>query len=346
MDRPKIPFAQIKREVSIASVARRYGFELKPNDDGKWLHGQCRLRSHESKESKTSFAVNLQQNYWVCHSDSCTANRGGKKGGDVITLVHWLEPNGDYYDAAKKLMEEFHVGGIQTAKSVSQPATNGHKPPAFPQAKPEPTKAEALTINVPLKFQSGFKDIDHAHEYLKKRGITPSTAQAFGVGFYGGKSSVIKDPYRIVIPIRNVAGELVAYVGRSLDPELKDKYHFPSGFHKTLELFNLHQVGEQADTVVVVEGFFGTLKVAQAGFPNVVALMGRTLSEAQELLLRRFTRIVLMLDPDGPGREAQAAIVPRLAVHTFVRAVALPDDKQPDLLSSKELQAILNPILG
>jgi DNA primase len=330
MDRPRIPFAQIKREVSVATVARRYGFELKPNDDGKWLHGECRLPAHESKKSKTSFAVNVAGNYWVCHSDSCRANRDGKSGGDVITLVHWLE-RCDYYDAAKRLMEEFHVNG-----NVSAPK---------PQPKPEPTKAEASVANVPLKFQTGFKEIDHAHEYLKKRGIKPETAQAFGIGFYSGKSSVIKDPYRIVIPIRNAKGELVAYVGRSLETDAKDKYHFPPGFHKTQELFNLHRVGEQVDTVVLVEGFFSTLKIAQAGFPNVVALMGRTLSEAQEELLARFRCIMLLLDPDAPGREAQDVAAKRLMKRHFVCDIRLPDGRQPDSLSSEEIKKLLAPIL-
>jgi DNA primase len=342
MDRPKLPFAQIKREVSVVSVARRYGFELKPNGDKNWLHGECRLRTHESKKSKTSFGVNIAGNYWVCHSDSCKANREGKSGGDVITLVHLLD-GCDYYTAAKKLMDDF-LGVAPTAPSKPE---NGHKPSpkAEPEKKPEPTKAEAPIANLPLKFQSGFKDIDHAHEYLKRRGIKPETAKAFGVGFYGGKSTVIKDPYRIVIPIHNRLAELVAYVGRSIDPEANDKYHFPSGFHKTLELFNLHRVGEQADMVAIVEGFFGTMKVSQAGFPSVVALMGRTLSEAQEHLLARFDRIVLMLDPDVPGREAQAELLPRLAARHFVYAVNLSDGNQPDSLSSEAIQKLLAPIM-
>lgn len=337
MDRPKLPFAQIKREVSVVDVARRHGIALKPNGDDKWLHGECRLRSHESKKSKTSFSVNVSQNYWLCHSDSCRKNRGDKSGGDVITLAYWLGQHTDYYSAAKSLMEDFHVSGTPPANGNTTTLASIVLP------KPEPQKAEASGPNAPLKFQTGFKDIDHAHEYLKKRGIKPDTAKAFGVGHYAGKSSVIKDPYRIVIPIHNLQGELVAYVGRSLDPELKDKYHFPSGFRKTQELFNLHRVTGEA--AIVVEGFFGTMKVFQAGLPNVMALMGRTLSEAQESLLGPFKRILLMLDPDEPGREAQAAIAPRLLRNHFVRTVNLPDGKQPDSLSSEELRQILAPIL-
>lgn len=335
MDRPKIPFAQIKREVAVIDVARRHGFELKPDGKGIWMNGQCRLRSHESKDSKSSFSVNVKENYWICHSNSCKKNRSDKKGGDVITLAYWLGNHLDYYGAAKSLMEDFHV---MNGNGNGTPP----KPAPLPE-KPEPPKAEASIVNAPLKFQTGFKDIDHAHEYLKKRGIRPETAQAFGVGFYAGKSSVIKDPYRIVLPVHNGKGELVAYVGRSLDPDLKDKYHFPSGFRKTQELFNVHRV--TGNTAVIVEGFFGTLKIAQAGIPNVVGLMGRTLSETQENLLARFTRLVLMLDPDEPGREAQAAIAPRLMANHYLRTVNLPDGKQPDSLSSEEIQTILAPIL-
>jgi len=337
MERPKIPFAQIKRDVAVVDVARRHGIELKPNGNDEWLHGECKLRSHESKKSKTSFSVNIRSNFFVCHSRSCQQNRAGKTGGDVITLAYWLGNHTDYYSAAKSLMDDFRVVADGNGNGAHAPAT-----PA-PSPKPEPQKAEASVVNAPLKFQAGFKELDYAHEYLKKRGIRPETAKAFGVGFYAGKSSVIKDPYRIVIPIHNSQGELVAYIGRSLDPELKDKYHFPSGFRKTMELFNLHRVTD--DTAILVEGFFGTLKVAQAGIPNVIGLMGRTLSETQENLLARFKRLILMLDPDEPGREAQAAIAPRLAANHYIRAVNLPDGKQPDSLSSMELYKILAPIL-
>lgn len=335
-DRPRIDFARIKREVSVLDVARRYGVDLK----GKmpWLSGKCPLPTHESKDSKSSFSVNVKDNYWKCWSDSCNKNRGNKRGGDIITLVRLMEQLSDAYDAARLLADWYHVNGNGNG--------NGSAPKAAPEKKPEPQKAEASLVNVPLKFQTGFKEVDYSHEYLLKRGIKPDTAKDFGVGFYAGKSTVIKDPYRIVIPVRNEQGELVAYVGRSLDPNEKDKYHFPAGFHKSLALFNLHRVtGDQVDAVLVVEGFFGAMKIWQAGFQNVVALMGCTMSEAQEKLLERFKTIVLMLDPDEPGREAAKELAPRLAANHFVRSVNLPDGKQPDTLSSAEIQSILRPIL-
>jgi DNA primase len=111
---------------------------------------------------------------------------------------------------------------------------------------------------------------------------------------------------RIVIPIHNQHGELVAYAGRAIDGS-EPRYKLPAGFHKSLELFNLQRAigGSNAGgRVVVVEGFFDCMKVSQAGFA-CVALMGSSLSEPkEELLARYFKNACLMLDEtkqeDGP----------------------------------------------
>ena len=159
------------------------------------------------------------------------------------------------------------------------------------------TDAEA---NKPLKFQ--LKGVDHEHAYLKERGITAETAQAFGVGYFGGKGSMHG---RVVIPIHNERGELVAYAGRAIDGS-EPRYKLPAGFHKSLELFNLHRaIGESSGQgrVVVVEGFFDCMKVSAAGFP-CVALMGSSLSEHQERLpLERSTRVHCCWRGATPGGE-------------------------------------------
>lgn len=117
-------------------------------------------------------------------------------------------------------------------------------------------------LNKPLSFQ--VKGIDSAHSYLESRGITRETAEAFGAGFFSGKGSMHG---RVVIPIHNEKAELVAYAGRVIDNS-EPRYKLPAGFQKSLELYNLHRVGE-SDRVVAVEGFFDCIKVHQAGFPNV-----------------------------------------------------------------------------
>src|SRR6202020_544957 len=142
---------------------------------------------------------------------------------------------------------------------------------------------ESRLVNKPLNFQ--LRSIEHTHPYLAARGITKETAEQFGVGFFSGKGSMSG---RIVFPIHNEQGELVAYAGRAID-DSEPRYKLPAGFHKSVELFNLHRaIGESGTTghVVVVEGFFDGMKVSQAGLP-CVGLMGSSLSEAQEVLLAR-----------------------------------------------------------
>ena len=84
------------------------------------------------------------------------------------------------------------------------------------------------------------------------------------------------------------------------------------------------------------------MKLHQAGFPNVVALMGSSLSPEQEtLLLTCFGKVVLMFDGDEAGKSATSEITSQLAQKCFVRVVDVPDGKQPDQLSSGEIQNLL-----
>jgi len=72
---------------------------------------------------------------------------------------------------------------------------------------------------------------------------------------------------RMVIPIRNVRGRIVAYAGRALDGALP-KYKLPAGFRKAWELFNVPRaVATGSRTVILVEGYFDCMRVHQAGFP-------------------------------------------------------------------------------
>ena len=120
-------------------------------------------------------------------------------------------------------------------------------------------------------------------------------------------------------------------------------YLFPPGFHKSQVVFNLHRaVGESARCALVVEGFFDCLQVHQAGYRNVVALLGVSLSEAQEKLLReRFPRLVLMLDGDEAGQRASQQLAKRLRGRVSLSIVKVPSGRQPDQLSSEEIGWIL-----
>src|SRR5581483_6500368 len=166
-------------------------------------------------------------------------------------------------------------------------------------------------------------------------------AQKFGVGFFSRRGSMHD---RIVIPIHNAKGELVAYAGRSIDGS-EPRYKFPAGFHKSTELYNLHRVRDEL-SVVLVEGFFDCMKVTQAGFPSI-ALMGSTMSNAQEELMRQhFAHVVVMLDGDEAGKTAAELVSDRLREIVYhVDVVELVDSVQPDQLSGNELYRVLNPTL-
>jgi len=151
---------------------------------------------------------------------------------------------------------------------------------------------------------------------------------------------------RIAIPIHNGKGELVAYAGRwpGTPPEPEPKYKLPRGFRKSLELFNLHRA-KQADArlpLVVVEGYFGCMAVRQAGHRRVVALMGSSLSAAQQELIERTVgpggKVILLFDEDEAGRKGRAEARERLNELLEVRAPSLgregmqPEHIAPDAL--------------
>jgi DNA primase len=90
-----------------------------------------------------------------------------------------------------------------------------------------------------------------------------------------------------------------------------------------------------------VEGCFSVMGLWQAGYP-AVALMGSSMSEAQErIICANWRRVILLLDGDDAGRTGAADILPRLARHVFVRHINLPDDTQPDHLTPDGLAHIL-----
>ena len=88
-----------------------------------------------------------------------------------------------------------------------------------------------------LKLQ----DVDASHPYLAERGIRKETAEEFDIGYFSGTGSMAD---RIVIPIHNKRGVLLAYAGRSIDGSAP-KYKFSAGFHKSQVLYNLERAIER-----------------------------------------------------------------------------------------------------
>ena len=324
-----VDFRAVKERVSIEAVLTHYSVQLRRVNQHT-LRGKCPLPAHSSESSRNSFSTALERNIWACQSASCAAARKGKKGGNVLDLVAAME-DCSVREAALKLDDWFPASGAPAAGKGSE----GREELVTKKGDEVPE----LTENTPLTFS--LNGIDPTHPYFENRGITEETARHFGVGFFPGRGSMTG---RVVIPISNERGELVAYAGRSIDAS-DPKYKFPAGFRKSEELWNLDRVRgliPTSEMVIVVEGFFDCMKVHQAGALQVVALMGSSLSDAQEKLLVAFPRVLLFLDGDEAGREATTTIAERLMSQTFLRTVQVADGVQPDQLPSEEIRKILS----
>jgi DNA primase len=313
-DKSWVDFKSIKAAVSIEMLLARYNVNwLRRKDDE--LRGRCPIHQGEGTDT---FHASVSKNVFNCFS--C------KKRGNVLDFVAAME-RCSVRDAAVKIAEWFSVDGTEP-KKVSE--------------RIEKSVASVLgtattnLINKPLSFQ--LKGIDHEHAYLKERGLTPETIETFGVGFFSGKGSMSG---RVVIPIHDEVGQLVAYAGRSVDGT-EPKYKLPPGFHKSQVLYNLHRaILRPRNAVVVVEGFFDCMHVWGSGLA-VVALMGSNMSDAQQIgIMSHFERAVLLFDGDQPGRTCTDACLLKLAHKMWTKAVQLPVGQQPEDLKEEQLKGLL-----
>jgi len=246
-----VDFKMVKEVVSMEIVLSRYSIKLR-RVNATYLRGTCPLPTHNTGGSQNSFGVSTDKNAWACHAKSCVEARGGSKGGNVLDFVAVME-DCTIRDGALKLQDWFGV------------EASNEKPPDYVRAKDREvhigkvSEAKADTaseddedgaVNQPLTFT--LKGVDSAHSYLSSRGIKKPVSECFGVGFFHGKSKMMHG--RLVIPIHNEGGELLAYAGRAIDGS-EPKYKFPSGFRKSLVLFNLHRVSSGSERWRA--GFFG-----------------------------------------------------------------------------------------
>jgi DNA primase len=142
----------------------------------------------------------------------------------------------------------------------------------------------------------------------------------------------------------------VAYIGRwpGIPPEGKEKYKFPEGFKKSLEIFNVHRTIKESLTepLIVVQSAFDCMKIWQTGFRRVVAIMGNVISEEQSALLLQAVspqgRIVLMFNEDEPAQSGCQNALMRLSPACYVRTIKLSQKElQPEYLSQKKFAELL-----
>jgi DNA primase len=142
---------------------------------------------------------------------------------------------------------------------------------------------------------------------------------------------------RIMFPIANEAGKIIAFGGRAIGDDMPKYMNSPETaiYSKSSVLYHLDRAKEalrQNDFGVLVEGYMDAIAVARAGITNVVASCGTSLAESQIKLLSRFTsRIVVNYDPDTAGQAATERSLALLLEREFdVRVLALPGGADPD----------------
>ncbi len=211
-----------------------------------------------------------------------------------------------------------------------------------------------------------------ARGYLADRGIPPATQLKFRIGYATGERFALKEhlgshgipvedmietglliagddipvPYdrfrdRVMFPIADWRGRVIAFGGRALSPDAQAKYlNSPETplFHKGATLFNgavARQATHQGKPLIVVEGYVDVIAMVSAGYDGTVAPLGTALTEDQlGYLWKMADEPVLCFDGDGAGRRAAFRAVdlalPRLAPGKSLKFALLPEGQDPD----------------
>jgi DNA primase len=325
-----IDFTELKHRVSIRDVLTRYGYlkRLSEKKPGK-LAGACPI--HGGKNS-TSFQVDTEKNVFNCFSQC--------GGGNILDLVMKIEKCG-IREAGEKIADWFELRFERKKKNdAAEPTRSGAEAGGAAAAQSKPA-VDGPRPNP--RLEHALRDLNPDHPYLAARGLTIPTIKAFGIGY----CTRGLQRGRIAIPIHDDQGVLVAYAGRAVKEDLAEiagKYRMPEGFKKSFVLFDLHRAKEHVERgLIVVEGFFDCFRVHQAGFPNVVALMGSSLSEHQEqLLLAHTDRLVLMFDGDEAGTKCVREFYGRLRQRVYLREIHLDAGEQPDRLGEERIRKLLS----
>ena len=226
-----------------------------------------------------------------------------------------------------------------------------------------------------------------ARAYLRDRGLSPAVQQEFGLGFAPDSRNALKEHLaakgadqkqieacglvvhgegiavsydrfrdRVMFPIPDSRGRVIAFGGRALSDDALAKYlNSPETelFHKSNVLYNFARARKSAyakKQVIAAEGYMDVIALHAAGFDNVVAPLGTALTERQvELLWRMHDEPVLCFDGDEAGlKAAHRAIdlaLPVLQPGRSIRFAMLPDGQDPDDLVRESGPEAMNEVL-
>ncbi len=232
---------------------------------------------------------------------------------------------------------------------------------------PEGAKARAylrgrgLTVQTQNAFYLGYAPDSRSglKEHLAGKGVAKDQIEACGLVVFGDDIAVSYDRFRdrVIFPIDDSRGRVVAFGGRAMAPDAPAKYlNSPETelFHKGQILYNFaraRKAVQEKGTVIAVEGYMDVIALSQAGFDHVVAPLGTALTENQlELLWRMAPEPLMCFDGDKAGikaamRAADLAL-PLLKPGKSMRFVVLPEGKDPDDLVKSGGSDAFSRVLG
>ncbi|MEK7604690.1 MAG: DNA primase [Patescibacteria group bacterium] len=331
--------ALIKERLSITDIVSPY---VKLVRAGKSVRGLCPFH----KEKTPSFHVSPERGTWHCF--------GCGLGGDGFSFIEKIE-GVDFKGALKILAEK---AGVVIETYQGGP-------------REDSTKKERLyaVMSTASEWYAGQFSGSTAEAYAHTRGLTAETIKEWRLGFApaewrallealsakgftleellsaglvkeaDGKPGTYYDRFRnrLMFPIRDSAGRVVAFTGRALSADEPAKYlNSPETelYHKSELLFGLDRAKDAIRTrgfVMLVEGQMDVLLAHQAGFSSAVALSGTALTEQHLRLMKRFSEnLMLVLDADPAGLSATArSATLALAAGLRVKAARLPKGKDP-----------------
>lgn len=301
-------------------------------------------------EKTPSFHVSPDKGVFYCF--------GCHAGGDVFKFISLIE-NISWWDAVKMQAEKL---GIEIPKKKQSPEEERRQQHRLNLIKVnslardffhncltmtnlgKPGKEyffrRGITAEIIEEFSLGFAPIawDKLTRAFKKRGISESLLLEAGLAQRRTNGNII-DFFRarVIIPIADERGRVVAFGGRVLD-DSKPKYRNTADtllFNKRRVLFGLDRSKNEIrnrDAAIIVEGYMDAIAIFAAGVKNVVAALGTAFTQEQAKLLLRYTRnFYLCFDSDLAGQKANMAAITMLnSLSAEVRVVIIPDAKDAD----------------
>jgi DNA primase len=334
---------RVKQQADIVRVVGEY-VRLKKN--GQNFTGLCPFHS----EKTPSFAVHPVKQIYHCF--------GCGVGGDVFKFVMEMDKC-DFMEAVRAVAEKCGIAIPRGRERSPEERREQQQRTALVELHREAAAFFARQLEATPEGKA-------ARGYLADRGLDGEAIAKFGLGYApsGGDALLrhLKTKYpeklielaglasrdpsgrvhdrfrrRIIFPIANEAGKVVAFGGRALGDDLPKYLNSPETpiYVKSSVLYHLDRAKEAirtADAAILVEGYMDTIAVARAGIGNVVASCGTSLTETQVKLIGRFTRrIIVNYDPDAAGQAATERSLAILLEHNCdVRVLALPGGKDPD----------------